>query len=167
MYVIKAIYIISATNDARGNMLWYEITFLDNTLLLIIRYNTLLTIIPCNLSPLYLFSYLVTNLMGADLNNIVKFQRLSDEHVQFLIYQLLRGLKVFQGLDLIALKCTSCFSLHFAFFNIYNSFSLFISPKTVHPFSWTNTQSEFFPFSFHILCSVNKLLYVHVDVCRS
>lgn len=32
--------------------------------------------------------------MGADLNNIVKFQRLSDEHVQFLIYQLLRGLKV-------------------------------------------------------------------------
>lgn len=38
--------------------------------------------------------YLVTNLMGADLNNIVKFQRLSDEHVQFLIYQLLRGLKV-------------------------------------------------------------------------
>lgn len=39
-------------------------------------------------------SYLVTNLMGADLNNIVKFQKLSDEHVQFLIYQLLRGLKV-------------------------------------------------------------------------
>ncbi|KAG2469387.1 MK11 kinase, partial [Polypterus senegalus] len=37
--------------------------------------------------------YLVTNLMGADLNNIVKYQRLSDEHVQFLIYQLLRGLK--------------------------------------------------------------------------
>lgn len=32
--------------------------------------------------------------MGADLNNIVKFQKLSDEHVQFLIYQLLRGLKV-------------------------------------------------------------------------
>lgn len=44
--------------------------------------------------PLFFPSYLVTNLMGADLNNIVKFQRLSDEHVQFLIYQLLRGLKV-------------------------------------------------------------------------
>lgn len=42
---------------------------------------------------LSVLSYLVTNLMGADLNNIVKFQRLSDEHVQFLIYQLLRGLK--------------------------------------------------------------------------
>uniref|UniRef100_A0A9L0RA25 mitogen-activated protein kinase n=1 Tax=Equus caballus TaxID=9796 RepID=A0A9L0RA25_HORSE len=37
--------------------------------------------------------YLVTTLMGADLNNIVKCQALSDEHVQFLIYQLLRGLK--------------------------------------------------------------------------
>ncbi|XP_037053346.1 mitogen-activated protein kinase 11 isoform X2 [Peromyscus leucopus] len=37
--------------------------------------------------------YLVTTLMGADLNNIVKCQALSDEHVQFLVYQLLRGLK--------------------------------------------------------------------------
>ncbi|XP_037016609.2 mitogen-activated protein kinase 11 isoform X5 [Artibeus jamaicensis] len=37
--------------------------------------------------------YLVTTLMGADLNNIVKCQTLSDEHVQFLVYQLLRGLK--------------------------------------------------------------------------
>lgn len=38
--------------------------------------------------------YLVTTLMGADLNNIVKCQALSDDHVQFLVYQLLRGLKV-------------------------------------------------------------------------
>ncbi|XP_062522907.1 mitogen-activated protein kinase 14-like [Corticium candelabrum] len=37
--------------------------------------------------------YLVTALMGADLNNIIKFQSLSDDHVQFLIYQILRGLK--------------------------------------------------------------------------
>ncbi|KAG8548068.1 hypothetical protein GDO81_026790 [Engystomops pustulosus] len=39
--------------------------------------------------------YLVTHLMGADLNNIVKCQKLTDDHVQFLIYQILRGLKVF------------------------------------------------------------------------
>uniref|UniRef100_A0A8C6T8T4 mitogen-activated protein kinase n=1 Tax=Neogobius melanostomus TaxID=47308 RepID=A0A8C6T8T4_9GOBI len=45
--------------------------------------------------------YLVTNLMGADLNNIVKFQRLTDEHVQFLIYQLLRGLKYIHSAGLI------------------------------------------------------------------
>jgi len=38
-------------------------------------------------------SYMVTHLMGADLNNIVKTQRLSDDHVQFLVYQILRGLK--------------------------------------------------------------------------
>ena len=38
--------------------------------------------------------YLVTHLMGADLNNIVKTQSLSDDHVQFLVYQILRGLKV-------------------------------------------------------------------------
>ncbi|XP_048448835.1 mitogen-activated protein kinase 14-like, partial [Rhincodon typus] len=37
--------------------------------------------------------YLVTSLMGADLNNIVKCQKLTDDHVQFLIYQILRGLK--------------------------------------------------------------------------
>nr|ALF99798.1 mitogen activated protein kinase p38 [Urechis unicinctus] len=37
--------------------------------------------------------YLVTHLMGADLNNIVKTQKLSDDHVQFLVYQILRGLK--------------------------------------------------------------------------
>ena len=38
--------------------------------------------------------YLVTHLMGADLNNIVKTQKLSDDHIQFLVYQILRGLKV-------------------------------------------------------------------------
>lgn len=43
---------------------------------------------------LYFHRYLVTNLMGADLNNIVKCQKLTDDHIQFLIYQLLRGLKV-------------------------------------------------------------------------
>ena len=32
--------------------------------------------------------------MGADLNSILKCQKLTDEHVQFLVYQILRGLKV-------------------------------------------------------------------------
>jgi len=40
--------------------------------------------------------------MGADLNNIVRTQKLTDEHVQFLIYQILRGLKV--SLPFIALR---------------------------------------------------------------
>lgn len=37
--------------------------------------------------------YLVMHLMGSDLNNILKQQALTDEHVQFLIYQIIRGLK--------------------------------------------------------------------------
>jgi len=45
--------------------------------------------------------YLVTHLMGADLNSIVKSQRLSDEHVQFLIYQILRGLKYIHSANII------------------------------------------------------------------
>jgi len=48
-------------------------------------------------SLFYFYRYLVTNLMGADLNNIVKCQKLTDDHIQFLIYQLLRGLKVLSG----------------------------------------------------------------------
>lgn len=38
--------------------------------------------------------YLVTQLMGSDLNNILRTQDLTDDHVQFLVYQILRGLKV-------------------------------------------------------------------------
>jgi len=45
--------------------------------------------------------YLVTPLMGADLNNIMKVQTLTDEHVQFLIYQLLRGLKYIHSAGII------------------------------------------------------------------
>lgn len=67
--------------------------------------------------------YLVTHLMGADLNNIIrtqvsclyffcfnynklylfliKTQRLTDDHVQFLIYQILRGLKYIHSAGVI------------------------------------------------------------------
>jgi len=48
-----------------------------------------------------LFSYLVTHLMGADLNNIVRTQKLSDDHVQFLVYQILRGLKYIHSAGII------------------------------------------------------------------
>ncbi|XP_017286421.1 mitogen-activated protein kinase 14A isoform X2 [Kryptolebias marmoratus] len=45
--------------------------------------------------------YFVTHLMGADLNNIVKCQKLTDDHVQFLIYQILRGLKYIHSAEII------------------------------------------------------------------
>lgn len=45
--------------------------------------------------------YMVTHLMGADLNNIIRTQKLSDEHVQFLVYQILRGLKYIHSAGII------------------------------------------------------------------
>lgn len=46
-------------------------------------------------NELLFFSYFVTGLMGSDLSNILKIQRLSDDHIQFLVYQILRALKVY------------------------------------------------------------------------
>lgn len=43
--------------------------------------------------------------MGADLNNIVKTQQLTDEHVQFLVYQILRGLKYIHSAGIIHRVC--------------------------------------------------------------
>jgi p38 MAP kinase len=45
--------------------------------------------------------YLVTHLMGADLNSIIRTQKLSDDHVQFLVYQILRGLKYIHSAGII------------------------------------------------------------------
>lgn len=45
--------------------------------------------------------YFVTHFMGADLNQIIKTQKLSDDHVQFLVYQILRGLKYIHSAGII------------------------------------------------------------------
>merc|ERR1712038_269361 len=45
--------------------------------------------------------YMVTHLMGADLNNIIRTQKLSDDHVQFLVYQILRGMKYVHSAGII------------------------------------------------------------------
>jgi serine/threonine protein kinase len=47
------------------------------------------------------FRYMVTSLMGADLNNIIKTQKLSDDHVQFLVYQIIRGMKYVHSAGII------------------------------------------------------------------
>lgn len=39
-------------------------------------------------------SYLVMPFMGTDLGKLMKMERLSEDRVQFLVYQILRGLKV-------------------------------------------------------------------------
>ncbi|VDM84257.1 unnamed protein product [Strongylus vulgaris] len=52
--------------------------------------------------------YFVSMLMGADLSNILKIQRLNDEHIQFLVYQILRGLKVANLIYVsIAFQCST------------------------------------------------------------
>ena len=52
-------------------------------------------------SPLLALShslrYMVTELMGSDLNKILQTQDLTDDHTQFFVYQLFRGLKVRLG----------------------------------------------------------------------
>lgn len=55
--------------------------------------------------------YLVTHLMGADLNQIIKSQKLTDDHVQFLIYQVLRGLKYIHSAGIIHRYRSSFLSL--------------------------------------------------------
>jgi len=56
---------------------------------------------PCMTLETFNDVYLVSPLMGADLNNILKTQTLSDDHVQFLIYQILRGLKYIHSAGII------------------------------------------------------------------
>ena len=48
-----------------------------------------------------LFRYLVTDLMGSDLHTILKYQQLSDGHVQWIVYQILRGLKYLHSAGVI------------------------------------------------------------------
>ncbi|CAJ0959367.1 unnamed protein product, partial [Mesorhabditis belari] len=45
--------------------------------------------------------YFVSILIGADLQNIMKIQRLNDEQIQLLIYQILRGLKYIHSAGII------------------------------------------------------------------
>lgn len=70
-------------------------------------------------------SYLVMHLMTSDLNNVLKQQQLTDEHVQFLIYQILRGLKVSLWWVCLVGVTYHCVSLY-----------------TVCPFSWHCASGE-------------------------
>lgn len=45
--------------------------------------------------------YFVTSLMQADLSQVLKTEKLSEEHVKFLVYQILRGLKYIHSAGII------------------------------------------------------------------
>ncbi|VDP11437.1 unnamed protein product, partial [Soboliphyme baturini] len=51
--------------------------------------------------PFLTEAYFVSSLMGSDLRNILRIQRLTDDHVQFLVYQILRGLKYIHSAGVI------------------------------------------------------------------
>lgn len=55
-------------------------------------------------------SYLVMPFMGTDLGKLMKMERLSEDRVQFLVYQMLRGLKV---RDTLVHKCILFFLFYF------------------------------------------------------
>ncbi|PIK54476.1 Mitogen-activated protein kinase 11 [Apostichopus japonicus] len=56
---------------------------------------------PCLSFDTFTDVYFVSDLMGADLNTVNKCQKLSDEHVKFLVYQILRGLKYIHSAGVI------------------------------------------------------------------
>ena len=55
----------------------------------------------CSKRLLLLFRYLVTPLMDLDLNNIIKIQKLTDDQVKFIVYQIMRGLKYIHSAGII------------------------------------------------------------------
>lgn len=48
----------------------------------------------CRLHPPRSLSYLVMPFMGTDLGKLMKHEKLSEDRIQFLVYQMLKGLKV-------------------------------------------------------------------------
>lgn len=55
-------------------------------------------------------SYLVMPFMGTDLGKLMKLERLSEDRVQFLVYQMLKGLKVNETLVKVLETTGKCFS---------------------------------------------------------
>lgn len=78
--------------------------------------------------------------MGTDLGKLMKIQRLSEEKIQYFVYQMLKGLKVFSIIyHLIA--TWFCFLKSFLFF------------YTVYSFCWYNPQGELI---FMFTCELHK-----------
>lgn len=80
-------------------------TYREMTLLAHMRHENVIGLLdvfsPCKSFLEFNDVYLVTHLMGADLGGIIKTQRLSDDHIQFLTYQILRGLKYIHSAGII------------------------------------------------------------------
>ena len=87
------------------------------------------------LSPAPPRSYLVMPFMGTDLGKLMKLEKLSEDRVQFLVYQMLKGLKVRMnrwGVPWLACGCEVPVSGH----------ADPLSVPTVHPRCWRRSQGE-------------------------
>lgn len=80
-------------------------TYRELTLLAHMRHENVIGLLdvfsPCKSFLEFNDVYLVTHLMGADLGGIIRTQRLSDDHIQYLVYQILRGLKYIHSAGII------------------------------------------------------------------
>lgn len=80
-------------------------TYRELTLLAHMKHENLIGLLdvfsPCKSFIEFNDVYLVTHLMGADLGGIIKTQPLTDDHIQFLTYQMLRGLKYIHSAGII------------------------------------------------------------------
>lgn len=74
-------------------------------------------------------SYLVMPFMGTDLGKLMKIQRLSEEKIQYLVYQMLKGLKVVnrsrirQAIQVLSMRLSLKLSEHLcpcSFFAVYS-----------------------------------------------
>ena len=88
---------ITAVHDPEGNVdaVWYSISYLSSHSSLgdwVVAAGPMAMLVAS--VPALLLRYLVTGLMDSDLHDILKYQTLNDDQIQFLLYQILRGLKV-------------------------------------------------------------------------
>ena len=74
--------------------------------------------------------------MGTDLGKLMKLQRLSEEKIQYLVYQMLKGLKVQSSALIVAIIKCFCLIAQLIKHKLYS----FIA---VYPFCWHNSQSKF------------------------
>lgn len=89
--------------------------------------------------------------MGTDLGKVMKVQRLSEEKIQYLVYQMLKGLKVL-GLCIIYIIGVWIWGLKlFLFFCFFN--------YTVYSFCWYNSQGE---LSFIFICAMTRFVNISV-----
>ena len=85
-------------------------------------------------------SYLVMPYMGTDLGKLMKLQRLSEDKIQYLVYQMLKGLKVRSSCAINSLSSVQEIT-H------VHDFSIFLSKQYIHSVGIIHRVS-FFNFTY-------------------